>query len=345
MKAIVTIPPYAPYLKRIVQHPLVEGLRLNTVMPVNESLDELLSRLKEIAGDKQVWIDLKCRQLRVSRGVFYNSPKEPVVLQIDGQTVVLDPSNPKTYGQLRTPPWVMLEIDHEIELDTTKPVKCYFNDGYDSAHIARVEGNKLIMLDGPKKVIGGGESINVIHPSLKIKGYLTGLDVEYIEAGKRVGIDTLMLSYVEGKKDVEDVLAVNQNAQIVAKIESQKGLEFVVGDYSELSGVRLMAARGDLYVEVGRPHKILRATRKIVEANPAAIAASRLLPSLGHGYTPSCQDISDVGFLMEIGFSHFMIGDDICFNEDSLFSALNLMQAIGEDYTPRKQKHDGGALT
>ena len=33
MKAIVTMPPYAPYLEEVAQHPIVSGIRLNTVMP------------------------------------------------------------------------------------------------------------------------------------------------------------------------------------------------------------------------------------------------------------------------------------------------------------------------
>ena len=128
---------------------------------------------------------------------------------MEGKKVVLDPSNPKAYGTLSTPPWSMLELDHEIELDTSKPVKCYLNDGYDSAYIAQVDGNRLIMLDGPQKVVGGGESINIIHPSLKIKGYLTEQDKKYIQACKKHGIHTYMPSYVEKKQDAEAILELD----------------------------------------------------------------------------------------------------------------------------------------
>ena len=75
--------------------------------------------------------------------------------------------------------------------------------------------------------------------------------------------------------------------------------------------MRLMAARGDLYIEVEKPHKILGAARQIVDADPKAIAASRLLGSLTHNYSPSCPDLTDIGFLLEIGYRHFMVGDDI----------------------------------
>ncbi len=218
MKAITTIPPYAPYLEDIVRHPMTEGLRLNTVMPIKEPLEDMLSRLKNIAKGKPIYIDLKCRQLRVSRGAYFNAPTEPTIIEIEGKKVVLDPSNPKSYGQLRTPPWSIIEMDHEIELNTTKPVRCYFNDGAQQAYIAQVDGNKLIMLDGPQRIVGGGESINILHPSLKIKGYLTDKDKEYIQAAKNVGLHDYMLSFVEQSQDIYDLLDLDPEANIVAKI-------------------------------------------------------------------------------------------------------------------------------
>ena len=115
MRAIVTIPPYATFLKELAEHPIVEGFRLNTVMPLKESLEETLTRLKKILNGKTLWLDLKCRQLRVARGAFFDAPKKPTILEIKGKKVVLDPSNPKSYGEIRTPPWSIIEIDHEID--------------------------------------------------------------------------------------------------------------------------------------------------------------------------------------------------------------------------------------
>jgi len=340
MRAICTVPPYAPYLDKIAEHPIVEGFRLNTVMPVTEPLEDLLKRLNDLSDQKDLWIDLKCRQLRIKRGAFYNAPKKPVMMKVWGRKVVLDPSNPKNYGNIQTPPWAIIELDHEIELDTREPVRCYMNDGLQTANIAKAKGNRLIMLDGPKKVVGGGESINILHPSLKIKGYLTDNDKKYIEAAKKAGVHNYMLSFVEKEKDLTDLLDLDSDAKIAAKIESQKGLEFVANHYAKYrDNVQLMAARGDLYVEVERPHLILNATKDIVEADYRAIAASRIMPSLRNSYHPACQDISDVGYLMELGYQHLMVGDDICFDEDSLLPALNLLYHVNESYKGRVVKN------
>ena len=63
LRALVTAPPYAPFLKEVAQHPLVCGLRLNTVMPLREGPAEALRRLRDLG--QPLWVDLKGRQLRV----------------------------------------------------------------------------------------------------------------------------------------------------------------------------------------------------------------------------------------------------------------------------------------
>ncbi len=296
---ITTIPPYAPYIKEVCSHDIVRGARINTVMQLKESIPELLERLASEIQGKKLWIDLKCRQIRTTN--------------------------------YATTPFHYLEISHDIEVET--PVDAWFNDGLEVATIAKIDGRKLIMLDGPQRVVGPGESLNILDPSLKIKGYLTEGDKAYIQAARQQGIHSYMLSYVEQESDITDVLELDPDAEIVAKIESPKGLEFVQESYKRYKeNVRLMAARGDLYVEVVRPHKILKALKDVIKADPAAIAASRIFPSLRNSPVPSCTDITDIGFLQEIGYRRFMIGDDICFNRDSLVSCVNLMQAIKDDY-------------
>ncbi len=63
IRAIVTTPPYADFLDEVARHPLVEGFRLNTVMPVKGELAPLLERLS--GHGVPLWVDPKARQLRV----------------------------------------------------------------------------------------------------------------------------------------------------------------------------------------------------------------------------------------------------------------------------------------
>ena len=336
MKVITTIHPLSPFLTDVIGHPVISGVRLNTVMPMRRPLEVELQRIKDIAGDKDVWIDLKCRQIRTSHGFFFDAPSHPREIIIKDTKYVLNDSKPRTYGIVRTPPWAELVITHKIKLDMSKgPVKCYLQDGYDSAYIADIiDGNRLIMLDGPKRLVGGGESINILDPSLEIEGFFTETDLEFISAAKNVGIHTYMLSYVEQDSDISDLLALDPDAVILAKVESNKGLEWVSKSYAKWEAnpnVMLMAARGDLYVEVGieRPDKIIRALRNIIKGDPNAVMASRILTSLRQGPRPTCSDITDIECMRLMGYKTFMVGDDICFDKGSLMLALDILKAIG----------------
>jgi pyruvate kinase len=298
IKAIVTIPPYAPFIREVAHHPIVGGLRLNTVMPVKGALDELLKRLNDIATDAgdELWIDLKCRQLRV---VDYWEP-----------------------------PYTEIRVSHKLSVNT--PVKAYFDDGREVATVAEVDGDRLIMLDGPKRIIGPGESLNILDPSLKIEGYLTDKDKKYIDAGFCAGIKNYMLSFVESADDISAMNSYADGLNLVAKIESQKGMKYVDEGYNGLP--RLMAARGDLFVELRKPHEIINSVETIVRKDPGAIAASRIFGSLSSSLSPSCADIGDVDNLLRMGYKAFMFGDDICMKRDSVISGLNLLEAISEKY-------------
>ena len=290
MNIIVTVPPYADFLDEAAAHPLVRGFRLNTVMPLRESPREALERLSKY--NQPLWVDLKGRQLRVVGAAI--------------------------------PPYTEVKLSHRIRVDT--PVDAYFSDGNERVRVAAVDGDRLILADGPRRLIGPGESVNIIHPSLEIEGTLTELDKTYLAAMKELGMTKVMLSYVESPGDVEEVKNLLPNAEILLKIETQRGLEFAKKHGAKHG--HLIAARGDLYVEVLRPHKIINATKTIIKADKDAIVASRILDSLAFHPVPVSAEIGDAAFLLEIGYRNFMLGDQVCLRRDSVMEALNLLGAI-----------------
>jgi len=297
IKAIVTIPPYAPFIEEVVKHPLVSGLRLNTVMPLKGSIEDTVKKLRDQVGEKDLYLDLKCRQLRV-----------------------------KNFG---VPPFTEIELTHRIKVQT--PVTAYFGNGEEQATVLEVDGNRLIMQEGPSRVVGPGESINIPHPSLTIEGYLTENDRNYILAGKAAGVHNYMLSFFEQAEDEKELLEIDPLAQRIYKIESLKGLNYIKKSELPEHG-RLMAARGDLFAELEKPHKIIKAMEQIITKDPQAIAASRILGSFSQSYEPSCADISDVDSLIRMGYRTLMLGDDVCMRRDSVISALNLLEAMDEQY-------------
>jgi|SRR3989338_1325352 len=293
--AIVTVPPYAPFIMEVARHPIVSGLRLNTVMPTKEPLEELLGRLNEEADGKQLWIDLKGRQLR---------------------TV--------TYA---VPPFTEIKVSHNIKVKT--PVTAYFGNGNETATLVAVDGNRLIFQDGPRRVVGPGESINIVDKSLEVEGYFTKTDLKYIDAAKKVGLHNYMLSFVESQADLTGLLKLDDKANIIAKIESQRGLDFIKKSYKSS---RLMAACGDLYIEVERPHSILDAIEGIIAKDKNAIMASRIFPSLVESPVPAFQDILAVGYAINVGYETFMFGDEICVRREPILGGLNLLGHIAKNF-------------
>jgi len=331
MGIIVTTHPESPFLVELVKYPNMAGIRLNTIMPIR-SPERTLESLRNKVGSLDLWIDLKCRQIRVSRSNTYNEVKGYREYTIDDKTYIIDPSNPRTSGDLYTPPWSYIEIDHKISVDLSKPITCWFGDGKEKARLVDIiDGNKLVMLDGPKRVVGSGEGINIVDPSLVIEGYFTPRDLEYIDAAKFLGIHTYMLSYVEKNSDIEELLELDPKAIVIAKIESKKGVKWVESSYEKYKDrVTLMAARGDLYTEVGRPDSILGALGSIILSDNRAILASRILTSLSDSTRPNCSDITDLGYAYLMGYRNFMMGDELCFDKDKIFLALDILSSIME---------------
>jgi len=293
IQAIVTAPPYAPFLDEVAAHPLVCGLRLNTVMPLREGPGEALDRLRALG--QPLWVDLKGRQLRVAGAAI--------------------------------PPYTEVHLSHAVRVRT--PVDAFFSDGRECVRVAAVDGERLILADGPRRLIGPGESVNIVHPSLEIEGTLTETDRAYLAAMKDRGLDRVMLSYVEQPTDADEVRRLLPGAEVMLKIETQRGL-----DYARRHGARhgrLMAARGDLYVEVLQPHRIIGALRDLIAADPQAVVASRILDSLAYDPVPESADISDVAYLIALGYRTFMLGDVVCLKRDTVLAALNLLEKIAEE--------------
>lgn len=297
--AIVTLPPYADFAGELARHPCCVGFRLNTVMPIrgfdgtpatSGALDDVLRRLS--SHGVPLWVDLKGRQLRVVGGAV--------------------------------PPFTEVRVSHPVRVKT--PCDAFFDDGRTHARVLEVDSDRLILADAPRRFVGPGESVNIVDESFEVLGTLTAADQAYLEAMGRLGERRVMLSFVEKPEDVAEVQALLPHAEVVCKIESRKGLEF-----AQRHGAghgRLMTARGDLYVEVLQPHKILEALRIVIASDPDAMVASRLLGSLARHPVPEESDITDVAFLLGLGYRTFMLGDEVCLRRESVLAALNLLGAI-----------------
>ena len=284
MKVIATLPLRVNFKKQIVDSDVVDEIRINTINPLALSAKETLQQVMQLCPDKKIWIDLKCRQLRIDQ--FTHVPSDFVML------------------------------NHKVKVPT--PTLIHFDDHNIGEIASIVDGNKLILSYSPHKIVGKGQPVNILNPHLEIEGFFVPTDLAYIQAAKELGIHNYMLSFVEKSEDIDALLALDPDAKIIAKIESKRGLAFVSKEYPKyISRVQLMAARDDLYINMGdNKFDIINALRLIIQMDPEAIAASKIMTSLITAPVPDIHDIMDVEWLKSVGYKNFMFCDKVCEDHD-----------------------------
>jgi Pyruvate kinase, barrel domain len=303
LEIFLSATPSQRFSSKFLSLEFIKGIRCNTGASIDRPIEDLLFEFQQSISPIPLWIDLKCRELRIIQDA--KIPEEPLIL------------------------------NHKIHVHT--PTAMYYNEGKKFLVIDRVEDGNKLFIRKPKKMVeiqpisfGKGASINIPDDSLEIQDYLTDNDRNYIAAAKELNIHNYFLSFVESASDINALLELDPDANICAKIESKKGIDFIKNDFDPFKGkIRLIAARGDLYIELNLPHEILSAMKELIRVDPSAIGASRILESfMDHNDIPKCADICDLGYLIELGYSGFLLGDDLCENEDALSSALGLFDAL-----------------
>ncbi|MBI5149057.1 hypothetical protein HZA33_05235 [Candidatus Pacearchaeota archaeon] len=315
---ILTVPAKGDFTDLL--EPIIEGVRLNTTIPV-DNIEETLSLVNERASGKDVWVDLKCRQLRIK--------EYSVKILNDGEIHYV-------------------RLSHKIKVNL--PTELWIDDGNFTGQIEDIVNQDTLVIPGSVERRKGlplasqGEvgirpsmSVNILDPSLKIDGHFTDNDVKYLEAMKKLGMNKVFISYTKKLSDYEDVWKIHSEAVIIGKPEDKEGMDFVRNDYQKLKAknkeIGLMLPRGDLYVELDAPHLIIGAMKEIIRAEPNAIAASRIFGSLKDiEKMPACNDLTDIAYLMSLGYKRFMLGDDICLNKNTVKSATGLFKAIAQEY-------------
>lgn len=293
---IATIPPMARHRSEIAEHPGVDALRLNTGMPIFGSIKEKLSELKELSGKKPLYIDLKARQLRITK-----------------------------WG---LPTYACIELNYSVKVRLNAQV--YLRGVREPSYIVGVEGNKIIIDSPPDGAVGDGQAINIADQSLEVIGFWAEKDPGFIEAAKSLGLHRYLLSFVESAGDLAALRELDPEAEIIAKIESEKGLAFASNEYPRLDpGVRLMLARDDLFLSLQRNKlRMLEAEQDLVKIDSGAIAASRLFSSLEYSDRVSLADFHEIESLRSYGYRHFMLSDDLCSDPLKFRVAVRAYQEI-----------------
>lgn len=349
LELLVTLWPSFPHFSKFVNDSRISGIRLNSAMINNPELEKELGALKSASTITPLYFDAKGRQPRV---------------------IWVDEKNTK---------YLDIRLNHPISVKT--PIRALFKAGADSAILERLEegGSRLIFKGGPAYMVHAGESIHILDSSFAIKGQLfTDTEKEKISLVKNAGFSRYFLSYVECQKDIDEFRElVGKDALIMLKIENQRGLDFVEREFKKTDNTVLVAARGDLYIELGWPHKIIEALELIISKDREACVGSRIMLSVVNDSrngkifdalkivhkedeaikradpnkiietallglinrdTPSCADFCELAWLYSIGYRSMMLCDEICLREDLLSNAIGAFSAF------RDSKEKSGAI-
>jgi hypothetical protein len=301
----VTLWPSFPHFGRFAVDNRISAIRLNSAMINYAELDAELELLSKIYTTVPLFFDVKGRQLRVTEVI-------PNKNHLD------------------------LRINHPIEVETPTPV--LFKAGVDVSLLKSVteDGHRLTFSGGPAFEVKAGESLHIRHSTLKVGGnQFTDAELQKIEKVKNAGFTNYFLSYVECQKDVDEFISlVGDGSRINLKIENKKGLDYAENEFVKTDNLTLVAARGDLYVELDKPHEILNAVKLIIDKDPDAIVGSRILLSTITDSVPSCSDFSELAWLYDIGYKNMMLCDELCLKEKLLARAVNVFDSFRKNYEP-----------
>lgn len=299
---LVTLWPSFPHFKRFAHDPRLAGIRLNSAMM---STDELDAELKIVADEKAevpLYYDIKGRQLRIREVHDF-------------------------------PDHLEITINHPIKVEV--PTVVLFKAGADFCVLDKIVNDvRLVFQGGPKFKVKAGESLHIRSPRLQVSGP-TFCDYE-IEKMKKVvaaGFERYFLSYVETQKDVDEFREhVGKDAEVVLKIENKRGLMYVLKHFKKDEKTFLMAARGDLYVEIDKPHHMMEAMRLIIAKDRSAFCGSRMLLSMVNGTVPELADLTDLAWTYDVGYRSLMLCDELCLKEELLAPAVNVLDSFKKSY-------------
>lgn len=301
LELLITLWPSEDFFKGFAFDKRISAIRLNSAKIDLNKLSKELEIIESLDGHIPLYFDIKGRQLRIKE-VIPNSENLEIIL------------------------------NHPIEVKTPTPV--IFKAGADSALLREVkDGNHLIFYGGPRFIVEEGDSLHIRDGTLKVKGpTFLPYEIEKIEMTRKFGFQRYFLSYVENQRDIDEFKEYVGDSHVIAKIENRKGLEFIAKEFKPQKMVNLMAARGDLYVEVTRPHQIMDAVKSIINKDKNAYLGSRILLSLVNESVPSVADFSDLAWHYDLGYKRFMLCDELCLKEDLVSTAINVFESFKRSY-------------
>lgn len=207
------------------------------------------------------------------------------------------------------------------------------DDGLIGLRVKAVRGAEILCT-----VVNGGElgekkGVNVPNVPIRLPS-LTEKDMEDIRFGIEQGFDFVAASFIRNAQAIRDIRKLiadaNAHMKIIAKIESQEGLDNLDEIIDAADGI--MVARGDLGVEVDAKKLPQLQKEMIQKANfkgKIVITATQMLDSMIRNPRPTRAEVTDVANAVYNGTDAVMLSGETA-NGKYPVEALEMMASIVE---------------
>lgn len=207
------------------------------------------------------------------------------------------------------------------------------DDGLIGLKVEQVIGHDIQCVVTTGGILKDNKGINVPGVTLRIPG-VTEKDEADIRFGIEQGVDLIAASFVRKGSDILEVRRIleeyNYKADIIAKIETQEGLDRLSEIVAAADGV--MVARGDLGVEIATEDVPLAQKRIIAMCNRVGkpvITATQMLDSMQRNPSPTRAEATDVANAILDGTDAIMLSGETAAGKYPLES-VKMMAQIAE---------------
>ncbi|WP_381414961.1 pyruvate kinase [Spiroplasma endosymbiont of Anurida maritima] len=209
----------------------------------------------------------------------------------------------------------LITVSYDMAGDLKERDTILIDDGKLLLHVEKVEKHKIITKAFNTHWVKNNKRINLPGIDFSLP-FLSTKDKKDILFGIEENLDYIAASFVNSAanvKEIRDILIKNkaENIQIIAKIESQIGLDNIDEIIEAADGI--MVARGDLgleipYYDVPYWEKVL--IRKARSKGKIVIVATQMLESMTDNPSPTRAEVTDVYFATELGADCTMLSGE-----------------------------------
>ncbi len=335
IKIIATVGPSSSTyetLKNMVEQG-VSIFRLNFSHNTPEGFSPLIDTIKKIEEEMNrpitIMGDLSGPKIRIGK------IKESPLYLGKGYKAILGLEEYRDKYEDRGMPYLSIKIPEAIE-GLEVGMKAILSDGVPIFKVEEIlEPNKVYMLDVENGgTVSSNKGINFPGKPISLPA-LTDTDKRNLHAAIELGIDAFALSFVQDRKDIEDIKEEikkhNLWIPVIAKLERASGVENLNEILEVADGI--MVARGDLGLECPLPSlpiiqkRIIHACRKY---HKPAIVATQMLLSMVHNPLPTRAETTDVANAIMDGADCVMLSDETAIGNFPL-EVIKIIRKIAEN--------------